>query len=173
MPPQGGGMEVYMKRFMKVTVIIAVIFVMGTVGTAYAASYKTPADIVSALTGKTTDEVNAERVAGKTYGTIASDAGKLEEFKTQVLEQKRAYLDQRVIDGTLSKERADAIYEAMEEAQLTCDGTGTTSQGAGCGAGFGAGSCGMGKATGIGVGGGMGNVTGRGAGRGMTGGFHR
>lgn len=32
-----------MKRFMKVTVIIAVIFALGTAGTAYAASFKTPA----------------------------------------------------------------------------------------------------------------------------------
>ncbi len=150
-----------MKRFMKVTVIIAVIFALGTVGTAFAASFKTPAEIVSELTGKTTDEVNSERVAGKTYGSIANDAGNLEEFKTQVLEQKRAYLDQRIKDGTLSQERADSIYAAIEEAQLTCDGTGSDSLRASCGTGLGAGGCGRS------------NDLGRGVGRGMGGGLHR
>lgn len=150
-----------MKRFMKITVVIAAIFVLGTAGTAFAASFKTPAEIVSEITGKTTDQVDSERASGKTYGAIANDAGKLEEFQTQILEQKRAYLDQRVTDGTLSQERADAIYDAIVEAQSTCDGTGGESQGVGCGAGVGAGSgiggCGAGASLGRGACGGMGN----------------
>lgn len=150
-----------MKRFMKISVVIAVIFVLGSAGTAFAASYKTPAEIVSELTGKTTDQVDSERASGKTYGAIANDAGKLDEFQTQILEQKRAYLDQRVKDGTLSQERADAIYDAIVEAQSTCDGTGRGSSGVGCGAGFGAGSgtggCGAGASHGRGAGCGMGN----------------
>lgn len=154
-----------MKRFVKVTVITAAILVLGTAGTALAASYKTPAEILSELTGKTTDEVTSERASGKTYGTIANDAGQLDEFKSQMLEQKKAYLDQQVKDGTLTQERADEIYNAMKEAQLTCDGTGNGSQGAGCGAGSG---------TGNGAGGcGMGNRLGRGTGRGMGGRFQR
>lgn len=118
-----------MKRFMKISVVIAVIFVLGSAGTALAASIKTPAEIVSELTGKTTDQVDSERASGKTYGAIANDAGKLDEFQAQILEQKRAYLDQRVKDGTLSQERADAIYDAIVEAQSICDGTGRGSLG--------------------------------------------
>jgi hypothetical protein len=156
-----------MKRFLKVTVITAVLLALGTVGTAFAATYKTPAEIVSALTGKTTDEVTSERATGKTYGTIANEAGQLDEFKAQMLEQKKAYLDQQVKDGTLTQERADEIYNAMKEAQLTCDGTGSGSRGAGCGLGNGTG-------TGAGAGScGMGNRLGRGAGRGMGGRFQR
>lgn len=152
------------KGFKKVTAIVAAILVLGTAGAAFAATYKTPAEIVSGLTGKTTDEVNAERVAGKTYGTIANDAGKLEEFKTQILEQKKALLDQRVKDGTLTQERADAIYNAIKANQAICDGTGNAGLGAGCGAGFGAGGCGIGNGSGLG----------RRAGRGMMGGgFNR
>jgi hypothetical protein len=150
-----------MKKFMKVSVVAVVIFVLGTAGTAFAASFKTPAEIVSALTGKTTDAINSERVEGKTYGAIANDAGKLEEFKTQVLKQKKVNLDQRVKDGTLSQERANAIYDAIEKAKSTCDGKGRTCLGAGCGAKIGAGGCGMG------------NNLGRGSGRGMGGGFQR
>ena len=162
-----------MKRFMKVTVIIAVIFAFGTAGTAFAASFKTPAEIVSALTGKTIVEVNSERADGKTYGAIANDAGKLEEFKTQSLEQKKVYLDQRVKDGTLSQERADSIYNAIKEVQSTCDGTGSTSQGAGGGAGIGAGGCGMGNNLGMGSGRGIGNNLGRGSGQGIGSGFRK
>lgn len=156
------------KKFKKVTAIVAAIFVLGTVGTAFAATYKTPAEIVSGLTGKTTDEVNAERTAGKTYGTIANDAGKLEEFKAQILEQKKAVLDERVKDGTLTQERADTIYNTLKSNQAVCDGTGKAGLGAGCGAGYGAGGCGAGNGSGLGMG------AGRGAGRGMMGrGFNR
>ena len=150
-----------MKRFMKVTVIMAIIFALGTAGTALAASFQTPAEIVSELTGMTTDQVDSERASGKTYGAIANDSGKLEEFQTQILEQKRAYLDQRVKDRTLSQERADAIYDKIVDAQSSCDGTGGASQGVGCGAGFGAGDgtrgCGAGASRGRGAGNGMGN----------------
>ena len=146
-----------MKRFMKISVVIAVIFVLVSAGTVLAASFKTPAEIVSELTGKTTDQVDSERASGKTYGSIAKDAGKLEEYQTQILEQKRAYLDQRVTDGTLSKERADTIYDAIVEAQSTCDGTGRGSSGVGCGAGAGTGGCGAGASHGRGAGCGMGN----------------
>ncbi|MDD3414122.1 MAG: DUF2680 domain-containing protein [Lachnospiraceae bacterium] len=149
------------KRFIKATVIMGVLFALGTAGTVFAASLKTPAEIVSVLTGKTADEVNSERADGKTYGAIAKDAGKLEEFKTQMLEQRKDYLEQRVKDGTLSQEEADTIYQTMEERQLTCDGTGSVSQGAGCGAAIGAGGCGMG------------NNQNRGAGRGMGCGFQK
>lgn len=159
-----------MKRFMKITVVIAAVLVLGSVGTAFAAALKTPAEIVSELTGKTSDQITTERASGKTYGTIANEAGKLEEFQTQILEQKKAYLDQKVKDGTLTQERADAIYDTIVEAQSSCDGTGRTSSGAGCGAGVGAGSgtgsCGSGTSLGRGAGCGMGNGTGRGMGNG-------
>jgi hypothetical protein len=154
-----------MKRFMKVTVVIAAVFVLGSVGTAFAATIKTPAEVVSELTGKTADQVNSERASGKRYGTIAKDAGKLEEFKKEILEQKRASLNQRVKDGTLSKEKADSIYDAMVKAQESCDGEGGGSSRAGCGAGLGAGA---------GKGGcGAGASLGRRAGRGMGNGFRR
>ena len=150
-----------MKRFMKITVVMVAILVLGSAGTVLAASFKTPAEIVSELTGKTTDQVDSERASGKTYGSIANDSGKLEEFQTQMLEQKKSYLDQRVKDGTLSQERADAIYDEIVEAQTSCDGTGGDSRGVGCGAGLGkcagTGGCGVGSSLGRGAGCGMGN----------------
>ena len=113
------------------------------------------------MTGKTVEEVNQERAAGETYGAIANEAGKLDEFKSQMLEQKKAVLDQRVKDGTLTQQQADEIYDTIKNNQVTCDGTGNIQNGKRCGAGFGSGA---------GKGQGMGRGIGRGAGMGFGGG---
>ncbi|NTV89049.1 MAG: DUF2680 domain-containing protein [Clostridiales bacterium] len=146
------------RNFKRVIAIVVAVLVLGTAGAAFAATYKTPAEIVAGLTGQTTEQVFAERAEGKTYGTIANDAGKLEEFKAQILAQKKAILDQRVKDGTLTQAQADAAYNAIAANQAICDGTGS-GIGMGCGAGYGTGtgSCGLG--------GGMSGGMGRGAGK--------
>lgn len=140
-----------MKNFKKLIAAVAVIGVLGTAGVAFAATAKTPAEIVAGLAGKTVESVTKERVAGKTYGTIAKDAGKLDEFKTQMLEQKKSVLDQRVKDGTLTQQQADETYNAIKNNQATCNGTGSTGMGRKAGAGFGAGNCGMGNGQGRGL----------------------
>jgi hypothetical protein len=131
-----------MKNFKRLTAVIAVIVVITAVGAVFAAELKTPAEIVSGLTGKTVESLNEERAAGKTYGTIANEAGKLEEFKARMLEQKKAILDQRVADGILTREKADEIYKALKENIASCDGTGSAGIGRKYGAGFGNGVCG-------------------------------
>lgn len=157
-----------MKNMKKLIAVIAAAGVLGTAGVAYAATVKTPAEIAAALTGKTVEDVNADRAAGETYGAIASEAGKLDEFKSQILEQKKAVLDQRVKDGTLTQQRADEIYTAIKDNQVTCDGTGNAQIGKKYGAGFGSGAGkgqgagrGMGRGAGMGFGGCMGgsNIT--------------
>lgn len=151
-----------MKNFKKLLAVVAVVGVLGTTGIVYAATEaKTPAEVVSGLTGKTVEDVTKERAEGKTYGTIANEADKLDEFKTQMLEQKKAILDQRVKDGTLTQAQADEIYNQIKENQATCDGTGSARIGRGAEAGFGQGSCG-----GLGMGSGA-QGQGRGQGRGM------
>ena len=110
--------------------------------TAFAASaYKTPAEAAAGVTGKSVSDVITEhQQTGKTYGTIANESGKLEEFKAERLEIMKDNLDSRVSAGTLTQEKADAIYNNMKENQANCDGTG---QGAGgCGLGNGQGGCG-------------------------------
>ena len=75
--------------------IVSLGLIVLTVGatslTAYAAStYNTPAEAVAGLTGKTVESVIAERSeTGKTYGTIANEAGKLTEYKAEILEIKK------------------------------------------------------------------------------------
>lgn len=156
-----------MKKMVKIAAVITVAGMLGAAGAAYAAAAKTPAEIASAVTGKTVDELNQERAAGKTYGTIADEAGKLEEFKAQMLEQRKEILDLRVQEGKLTQEQADEMYNAMKDNQISCDSTGNAAMKGMYGAGFGQGS-GMGDGQGAGRGKGMRNGGGMGAGRGMN-----
>lgn len=145
----------------KLFAIVTTIGIIGSVGVVYAAAAQTPAEIVSGLTGKAVDVLYAERADGKTFGTIASDAGKLEEFKEQMLEQKKEILDQRVEENVLTQEEADEVYNMIQENQTICDGTGNAGIGRNTGAGFGNGS---GKGIGNGQGYGMRNGGGSGFG---------
>ena len=147
-------------KFKKTALILTVILLVGAFSvTAMAATgYKTPAEIVAGLTGRTTDSVTTERTeSGKTYGTIANEAGVLDQFKSQMLEQKKALLEEKVAAGTITQERADAIITAMENNQANCDGTGSgmgmrsgACTGNGTGMGFGGGRSGNGQGCGMG-----------------------
>lgn len=144
----------------------AVVFIVGAMSlTAFAASaYSTPAEAAAGVTGKTVEEVVTERQdTGKTYGEIADDAGKLEEFKNEMLEIKKDALAQKVADGTITQEKADEITKAIEENAANCDGTGSAGIGQNYGAGFGMGNgnCANGTYTG--------NRSGAGNGRGSNG----
>lgn len=135
--------------------LITIGTVVTTIGvtslTAFATSaYSTPAEAVAGLTDRTLDSVITERIeTGKTYGTIANEAGVLDEFKAEILEQKKDSLEEKVANGTMTQEEADEIILAMEENQTTCDGTGTARIGRSMGAGFGKGrGYGQGRGTG-------------------------
>ncbi|WP_353853021.1 DUF2680 domain-containing protein [Dehalobacter restrictus] len=158
-----------MKHVKKVVVLATVIGILGLSGIVYAAEVTTPADIAAALTGKTLTEVTQERAEGKTYGTIANEAGKLDEFKAQILEQKKAILEQRVKDGTLTQEQADQLLTRIQSNQAICDGTGNVGMGQRAGVGLGSGR-GQGSGQGMGLGNGSGSCggMGAGAGRGMN-----
>ena len=75
-----------------------------------------------------------------------------------MLEQKKAILDQRVSEGRLTQEQADATLKAIQDNQATCDGTGRMVIGRKNGAGFGGGCSMAGEQRGAGMrnGGGMG-----------------
>lgn len=146
------------KKLIAVATIIGTLGVVGVAGASYATGATTPAGIVSALTGKSVEAVTAERAAGATYGTIAQEAGKLDEFKTENLVQKKAMLDQRVKDGTLTQAQADAMVKSIEANQATCDATGSAK---------------LGQKSGMGAGQGMGSGQGMGAGRHSGGGMGR
>lgn len=145
-----------MKNIKKLVLSIAVVSALSTSVVFGVVATKSPADITAGLTGKTVEEVAKERTSGKTYGTIASEAGKLAEFKVESLKQKKIVLDQRVKDGNLTQVEADKIYNDIKTNQLTCDGTGSAGIGKMNGAGFGQGM-GQGKGRGMGQGSGQRN----------------
>ena len=123
--------------------IIGIGILLGSLtATAFAASpWISPAEIAAELTGRPVQEITSERIeTGKTYGQIARDAGKFEEFKTRNLEAKIEQLYQRVKAGQMTEQRANEIKKMIAQNQLTCDGSGTARIGRSKGAGFGHGN---------------------------------
>ena len=159
-----------MKKITKLIVTTSIIAVMSLSAIAFADVVETPADVLSGLTGKTTTTINTERSAGKTYGQMAKDADKLAEFQKQMLAQRKALLDQRVVDKTLTQAQADSIYATMQSRQATCDGNGVgNTNGRGNGRGYGMNGNGTGRGNGM-----MGNGLGQGNGAGCGfGGFRQ
>lgn len=124
-----------MKRTKMILVSAVMLLTASTfaIPTLAASTYRTPAEAAAGVIGKPVDEVIRERQeSGKTYGAIAAEEGKLEEFKEEVLTIKKARLQDKVDNGTLTQEQADAAVTRMEENRANCDGTGT---------GGGAGAC--------------------------------
>jgi len=160
-----------MKNMKKILVAGAIVIAIGaTSAVAFAASvYKTPAEAAAGLTGKTVEQVIEERQeTGKTYGTIAKEAGKQQEFIDENLQIKKDALEKRVADKTMTREQADVILKALEENSANCDGTGSAKIGQKYGAGFGSGS-GNGARNGGGNGNGARDGSGQGQGQGSMG----
>jgi len=159
------------------TIVAAGILTLGV--SAFAAEAMTPAKVAASVTEKSLEFVQAERAKGKTYGTVAKEFNKLEEFKSLSLAQKKIILQQQVTAGTITQDQANATIKTLEDAQAACNGTatGTARIGRTDGIGFGSGSGlkdGTGASTGYGRSGNRaGNGTGVGTGRGTGMGVHR
>ncbi len=159
-----------MKNYKRLLSLGAVTLAIGATSlTAVATSqYSTPAETVAGLTGRTVESVVEERSeSNKTYGTIALEAGKLDEFKSEVLEIKKASLAEQVTDGKITQDRADDIIKQLEENQVNCNGDGGSQLGRTLGARFGSNGEGLGNGganRGNGQGRGQGGVRGLGNG---------
>jgi len=141
--------------------LVALAIALGAAGIVAAAVIERPVDIVADLTGQDPAALQEERAEGTTYGAMAAEAGVLEDFRARMLEARKATLDERVAEGRLTREEADAILARIEENMANCDGSGTGERiGQGAGVGFGQGS-GSGLGQGARQGGGQGS--GRGA----------
>lgn len=138
-----------MKNFKGKMVLLGMVSILSISSvTALAAGPCTPADAAASLTGRDVEDVIRERMeTGKTFGAIAAEAGKLEEFKQKVLDAKEQILSEDVEKGVVTQEEADDILEAVKERQAFCDGTGS-----GCGrGGYGSGCRGYGGGYGRGL----------------------
>lgn len=114
---------VKLKKVFMVGAVVATISAL-SLNVFAATQYKTRAEAVAALTGKTVESVTKEKEeTGKTYSEIANESGKLEEYKNIKLEMKKDRLSEKVKNGEITQEKADEIIKKMEERQANCDGT--------------------------------------------------
>ncbi|SEF38532.1 Protein of unknown function [Caloramator fervidus] len=118
----------------KLLIAISAIMLISTTAFAYAKTR--PIDIASKLTGKSIETLYKERQSGKTFGTIAKEAGKLEEFKKEMLKARKEILDEKVKAGILTQKQADEIYNAIKNNQALCNGEGFRKFGQKYGLGF-------------------------------------
>jgi len=140
-----------MKKIL-IGVITAGMLLVGATGV-LAATFKSPAEIYAELKGVTVEEAYAAKAQGSTYGQLADEAGVLDEFKSQMLENRKAIIQERVANGQLTQEQADAIIKNMEANLAACDGTGMYGR-SGTGQALGGFGKGMGRNGGCGIGGG-------------------
>lgn len=136
-----------MKNLKKVTTIGAIVLAMGVTGASgFAASmYKTPGEAAAGVTGKTLESLVLQRQETKeSYGAIAAEEGKLDEFKKEVLEIKKEHINTQVKEGRLSQEKADEMIKAIEENQVDCEGQGSELLGKSQGLRFGSNGLGQG-----------------------------
>lgn len=163
------------KMIALVSVGLVAGLVLGSVGVSYAATDATTpilgagarmgaairdaggrlVDIVAELTGLTVDQVRAQRAEGNSVAAIAEANGSsAEAVVSEALAVRKALLDEKVVDGTITQEQADAAYAQMTERmteRVSTDAAGRPSwAGAGCATGGrgalggqrGAGACG-------------------------------
>jgi hypothetical protein len=157
--------EMKNKKFLIVLSILAVMLI-GLASVSYAVGgFKTPAEVVAGLTGKSANDVIAQRQAGVSYGAQAKASGKLEQFQDERIAQYKAQLDALVTDGKMTRKEADDRIAAMTVRMASCDGEGT-----GLGNSLGQGSRnGSGNGLKDGSGAGLGMRSGGGMGRGGNG----
>lgn len=107
-----------MKNLKKI--IVTGLLALSVATTAFATSaYNNPAEIVAGLTGRSVESVIDERHdTGKSFGTIAKEAGRLDEFKAEILELRKDQLAARVADGRLTQEQADKILLLLKKDKL-------------------------------------------------------
>lgn len=127
----------YTKRWIMAGVAAAIIGVSGFTAMA-AADYTNPLQLVANITGRTVESVADEQyTTGKSLYTIADEAGKSADFKDGMVTLRKERLDQRVADGTMSRDRADAIVSDMKANDsgygYGCGGYGGGGYGPGCG----------------------------------------
>ena len=73
-------------------------------------------DVVTEITGLTQEEIQAQRLEGKSLVMIAGENGVSQEALVQAITAaKEAEIQDRVAAGTLTQERADLMLQQMEQ----------------------------------------------------------
>jgi len=123
-----------MTKLKRILSVGAIVLTLGafSVSAMAASAYTTPAEAAAGLTGKTVEEVTAIRQeTGKSYGAIAADAGKLEEFAAEMQAIREASgngnrFGSGACDGTGECDGTGNAYGTGEcDGTGICDGTGS------------------------------------------------
>jgi len=111
-----------MKRLTMLLVMgLVVISLVGT--TVFAAEViKTPAEVYSDLSGVSVNEAYEQRGSDKTFGQLAEEIDKYDEFREEMLNNKKAIIAERVKKGQITQEQADELLSAIEEHLCTTPG---------------------------------------------------
>ncbi|HZJ02988.1 MAG TPA: hypothetical protein VFE20_04780 [Thermoleophilia bacterium] len=113
------------------------------------------AERVTDLLGLTSEEIQDERLAGKSLADIAADEDvPQDELVEAMLEPRRAAMEQAVADGRITKEQSELRLEQME--QMVRERTSSEELGNGFGRSGARGGLGGGCGGGGGMGGGLG-----------------
>ena len=100
-----------MKNSKKIAVVVLVVVILTTSVPVFAADFKRPVEIVSELTDQSVECLREQRLGGEVYGEIAEKYGVRNAFIEQVLEIKKAFLDEKIENDDLTQEEADIIIE--------------------------------------------------------------
>ena len=75
-----------------------------------------PVCALSQVTGKTQDDIHGAQNNGKSNEQIASEAGKLTQYRQQMLDFKKEILAKLVNTGAITQKQADAVLAALKSA---------------------------------------------------------
>ncbi|PKM67508.1 MAG: hypothetical protein CVU95_07295 [Firmicutes bacterium HGW-Firmicutes-2] len=155
-----------MKKSRKLVVSMsALVLVAATSIGVYAAENMSPAQTLSELTGISIEELY-EAKGDQTFGALAQELEVEDAFRTDMVGNKLAIIEERVIQGTLTREVADEMIAVIIENQENCDKTGLNQGDQRLGLGFGHGN-GMGTGERVGGGRGFGSRNGLGQRQGL------
>lgn len=97
----------------------------------------TPAGILSKITGKSIESLTEERKeTNKSYGAMAKEEGIFDDFKEEMIEVKKARINELLENNEITKEEADKMISSFND----CDGTGKQGKDGNMGMKFGKGN---------------------------------
>ncbi|KUO62010.1 MAG: hypothetical protein APF84_05120 [Gracilibacter sp. BRH_c7a] len=109
-------------RKILIGLIVAVLLLVGA-NSVLGATFKSPAEIYAELKGISVEEAYAVRQAGSGFCLQTENPDISEEFRAQMLENRKAVIQEKVIAGELTQEQADSFIANMEENMANRDGS--------------------------------------------------
>lgn len=112
-----------MKKLVLGVIVAALVVVTASVALA------SPAEVFAGLEGVSVSEAyQLKNEKGATFGELAAEAGKLAEFKAQMLKEKKELIDQKVKDGIITQEQGEQYKQRLTEKIADCTGTNNKNQ---------------------------------------------